>query len=160
MRLLILLLFLSFPRIGKAQSLEFIGLKDVAFGMSESAFANKVLKMDSTTSYNDTAFYLNTTRCHNYYRTNETLQLKGFTAGSIEYQFCDGKLQYVFISVSGKEETDKALNELQKTFTKLNCKEDKTGRNCQLMDSHAAHMRIIVRKNKAGDQMNFVLIPR
>ena len=77
-------------------------MKGVSFGMKLELLEGRQLLMDTSSSYTDTALYLKNTRCHMYYCPQENLQLTGFTAKRVEYEFCDNELGYVFIYVSGK----------------------------------------------------------
>lgn len=116
--------------------------------------------MDSTSSYTDTSLFIKNTRCLMYYRPNENLQLKGFTAKHIEYEFCDGELGYVFVYVSGKSEINKALAALKLKFRKLNCGKNVPLGSCTLMDTNNGQLRLIVRINQITNDMNLVLIPK
>ncbi|HET6991025.1 MAG TPA: hypothetical protein VFJ43_06860, partial [Bacteroidia bacterium] len=98
-------------------------------------------------------------RCLTYFRRTDTLQLPGFLASSIQYQFCDKELAYVFINVSGQKEIDKSLAELQKTFKKLGCK-GKPLNECTQIDANAKGIRIIINIDRKKELMNFVLIPK
>jgi hypothetical protein len=137
-----------------AQDLKFLGIEGVYFGMPETALTEKVIIMDTTSSYTDTAFYLRSTSCHIYRRTNEKLQLNGFTASSVEFEFCDGKLVYVFITVNGQAQTDAALRTLKQRFPKLQCKKDP----CNRYDSKSKKLRVIASNNSPKQELSFVLI--
>jgi hypothetical protein len=150
-------LFLSLE--SSAQSLDFLGISDVHFGMKVSEMTNKTLLIDSTSAYKDTATYLRNSRCHTYSRKAENLKLPGFTASRIEYQFCDGQLVYVFVYVKGKTEIERSLNELKKTFPKLGCKGKKL-LDCPQLDASSKGMRVIVNTNLAKEEMSFVLISK
>jgi hypothetical protein len=141
-----------------AQSLDFLGLNNIHFGMKSSEMKGKVVIMDSTSVYKDTAVYLRNTRCHLYQRPAEKLDLRGFTASRIEYQFCDEKLSYVFIYVNGNAEIDKAVAELKKTFKNLGCKGELSG--CDQMDASAKGIRCLVNIDRKTQRMNFVLITK
>lgn len=155
-----LAVFLSFFCLAAgAQRLDFLGMKDIAFGMKASDLPGKTVILDSTSAYHDTATYLRNTRCPMYFRSGENLALNGFTASRIEYEFCDNLLTYVFVYVSGKTEIDKALTELKKTFTKLGCK-GKSLSECTQMDASAKGIRIIINIDRQKQLMNFVLITR
>ena len=95
-----------------------------------------------------------------YYRPTENLQLRGFTAKHIEYEFCDGELGYVFVYVSGKTEINNALAALKLNFRKLNCGKNVPLGSCTLMDTNNGQLRLIVRINQVTNEMNFVLIPK
>jgi hypothetical protein len=142
-----------------AQSLDFLGLKDVHFGMKASEMKDKTVILDSTSSYHDTAVYLRNTRCPMYFRKQENLALAGFTASRIEYEFCDNLLTYVFVYVNGKTEIDNAVATLKKTFRKLGCKGKPAG-ECTQMDASASGMRIIVNIDQKNQRMSFVLIAK
>ena len=142
-----------------SQKLDFLGLKGIHFGMKSAELNNKVVILDSSSVYKDTAVYIRSNRCLTYFRKNETLQLSGFLASSIQYQFCDKELAYVFINVSGEKEIEKALAELKKTFKKLGCK-GKQLNECTQIDSYAKGMRIIINIDRKKQLMNFVLIPK
>jgi hypothetical protein len=160
MRLLFPLLLLAFLHTGlHAQSLEFLGLKGVRFGMKSVEMKDMVVILDSTSVYKDTNTYLRNTRCQMYFRPTQELQLTGFSASRIEYEFCDGQLGYVFVYVSGKEEIDHALNTLKSTFTKLGCK-GKSLYDCPQLDSSAKGMRLIVNIDRKKQEMSFVLIQK
>jgi hypothetical protein len=156
---LVLLLLLLVSSYAQSQSLDFLGLSGVSFGMKAADMKEKTLIMDSTSAYKDTAVYLRNTRCHTYFKKNENLSLTGFKASRIEYQFCDQALTYVFVYVKGKTEIENALAQLKKTFTKLGCKK-KTLYDCERMDASAKGMRIIVNIDRAKQEMSFVLISK
>ncbi len=153
-----LLLFLSAGNL-HSQKLDFLGLTGIHFGMKAAEMTNKVVILDSTSVYKDTALYLRNNRCLTYFRNNDTLQLRGFLASSIQYQFCNKELAYVFINVSGEKEIEKTLAELQKTFKKLGCK-GKPLKDCTQIDSYAKGIRIIINIDRKKQLMNFVLIPK
>jgi hypothetical protein len=155
----ILFLFLLSGFYLSAQKLDFLGLTSIHFDMQDSALHNKVVMMDSTSVYKDTALYIRNSRCLTYFCKNGTLNLTGFTATSVQYQFCDNKLAYVFVDVAGEKEIEKALRQLQLTFKKLGCK-GKSLTDCTQLDSSAKGMRIIVNIDKKKQTMNFVLIPK
>ncbi len=154
---LIIFLFLSGNLL--CQKLDFIGLTGISFGMKKAELPNKTVILDSTSSYKDTATYLRNTRCQNYFRKNENLQLAGFKASGIEYEFCDDELSYVFVHVQGNDEINKALTQLQLTFHKLGCK-GKDISKCTQMDSSAKGMRLIINIDRKKQVMDFVLIPK
>ena len=154
------ILVLLFCGVLQAQSLSFIGLPEVSFGMKLSALPNHQLIMDTSSAYNDTALYIANTRCIMYYQQNQNLHLKGFDASRIEYEFCDSALGYVFIYVSGKENLTHALDTLKAEFKHLGCGKNTPLTECTLMDAHNRKMRVIIRVNPAKNEMNFVLIPR
>lgn len=155
---ILLLLFLSAGLL-QAQSLEFLGLKGVHFGMKSAEMKDKVVILDSTSAYKDTLTYMRNTRCQIYFRPAQELQLKGFKATRIEYEFCDGALGYVFVYVSGKDEIDRALATLKGTFPKLGCKGKPIG-DCTQMDSATKRMRLIINIDKKKQEMSFVLIQK
>jgi hypothetical protein len=142
-----------------AQKLDFLGLNGIYFDMKDAEMEKKVVIMDSTSVYKDTALYIRNSRCLTYFRKTENFQLTGFTASSIQYQFCDKKLAYVFVDVVGEKEIEKALKQLQLTFKKLGCK-GKPLSECTQIDSSAKGMRIIINIDKKQQKMNFVLIPK
>lgn len=157
----VLLLFLLFAAISVgAQSLDFLGLPAVSFGMKLKNLPDNRLIMDTSSSYSDTALYLKTTRCQMYYQQNQNLQLKGFTASRIEYEFCDSTLGYVFVYVSGKDNISNALNSLKTTFPKMSCGRNVPLGTCSLIDTHNGKMRMIVHIDQVKNEMNFVIIPR
>lgn len=142
-----------------SQKLDFIGLKGIHFGMKSALLTDKIVILDSSSVYKDTALYIRNNRCLTYFRSTDTLQLIGFTAKSIQYQFCNNELAYVFIDVAGENEIEKSLAELKKTFKKLGCK-DKPISQCTQMDCYAKGMRIIINVDRKKQVMNFVLIPK
>jgi hypothetical protein len=155
-----LLLFLFIGFSASAQSLEFLGLPEISFGMKLKALNDAQLILDSSSSYNDTALYLRSTRCQMYYRKNENFTLKGFTASRIEYEFCDSTLGYVFIYASGKENISNALSSLQLSFTKMGCGKNIPLGSCALIDTHNKDLRLIMHIDHAKQEMNMVIIPR
>jgi hypothetical protein len=161
LRFSILLLFalLCSGRIS-AQDLDFLGIPNIHFGMKSEELKNKVVILDSTSSYNDTATYIRFTRCLVYVRPTENLQLNGFSAAQIEYEFCEGELVYVFVRVKGIENIEKAMVSLRKRFPKLNCGKKIPENTCLLYDTFAKNIRIIVRKFPDKQEMTFVLIPK
>ena len=142
-----------------AQKLDFLGLTSIHFSMKDSEIGKKVVIMDSTSIYKDTGLYIRNSRCLTYFRPGENLQLTGFTASSVQYQFCDHELAYVFVDISGEKEIEKALSQLQLTFKKLGCK-GKPLNECTQIDSSAKGMRIIINIDRKEEKMNFVLIPK
>jgi hypothetical protein len=155
----LLVLFLLAGSSLQAQKLDFLGLNGVYFDMKDAEMNKKVVIMDSTSVYKDTALYIRNSRCLTYFRKEENLQLTGFSASSVQYQFCDKKLAYVFVDVTGEKEIENALKQLQLTFKKLGCK-GKPLSECTQMDSSAKGMRIIINIDKKRQKMNFVLIPK
>ncbi|HTF03185.1 MAG TPA: hypothetical protein VK826_04135 [Bacteroidia bacterium] len=155
-----LLFFFLFGTVLNAQSLDFLGLTGISYGMHLDSLKDRQLIMDTTSSYTDTALYLKQTRCQMYYRPNENLQLKGFNARHVEYEFCDNELGYVFVYVSGKTEISNALAALKVNFPKMNCGKNVPLGTCSLIDTHNNRLRLIVRVNQVTNEMNFVLIPR
>jgi hypothetical protein len=155
----ILVLFLLAGFSLQAQKLDFLGQNGVYFDRKDAEMNKKVVIMDSTSVYKDTALYIRNSRCLTYFRKEENLQLTGFNASSVQYQFCDKKLAYVFVDVTGENEIEKALKQLQLTFKKLGCK-GKSLSECTQMDSSAKGMRIIINIDKKRQKMNFVLIPK
>ncbi len=155
--LTLLLLFTGF--FLNAQKLDFLGLKGIHFNMSPNEVDNKVVVMDSSSVYKDTSLYIRNNRCLTYFRKDDNLQLIGFTASSIQYEFCDKHLAYVFVNVIGKSEVEKALKQLQLTFKKLGCK-GKQLSDCTNIDSSAKGMRLIINMDEKHTKMNFVLIPK
>jgi hypothetical protein len=142
-----------------AQKLDFIGLKGIYFGMKKWEMTDKTIILDSTSAYKDTAIYLRNTRCQNYFRKTEDLQLTGFKASAIEYEFCDDELSYVFIHVKGETEINNAIATLKLTFKNLGCK-GKPINQCTQMDSSAKGMRLIVNVDHKKQIMDLVLIPK
>jgi hypothetical protein len=155
-----LLLFLFISCSASAQSLYFLGLPEINFGMKLKQLNDHQLIMDSSSSYSDTALYLRSTRCQMYYRKNENLALKGFTASRIEYEFCDSTLGYVFIYASGKENIANALSSLQQSFPKMGCGKNVPLGSCALIDTHNKDLRLIMQIDHATNEMNLVIIPR
>ena len=127
--------------------------------MSKSEMTDKTVILDSSSAYKDTATYLRNTRCQNYFRKTQDLQLTGFKASGVEYEFCDGELSYVFIHVSGETEIMNALKTLKLTFKNLGCK-GKAIEQCTQMDSSAKGMRLIVNVDHKKQIMDLVLIPK
>lgn len=156
----VVLLFLIFGQIACAQSLDFLGLPEISFGMKLNMLNNRQLLLDTSSAYTDTALYLSNTRCQMYYRKTENLQLKGFAASNIEYEFCDSALAYVFVYVSGKENISNALSALTLAFPKMNCGKNVPLGTCSLIDTHNRKLRMILRIDHVKNEMNFVLIPR
>jgi len=126
--------------------------------MKANELKNKVAILDSTSIYKDTAQYIQSTRCVSYKVSTEKLQLNNFLCNSIQYQFCDKKLEYIFINVSGEVEIKKALNELNKRFKKMGCK-GKPMVACTQIDTKSKGIRIIINIDPKSSSMNFVLIP-
>ncbi|HTL83151.1 MAG TPA: hypothetical protein VL651_15665 [Bacteroidia bacterium] len=143
-----------------AQDLSFIGLKGIKFGMSETEMKDKTIILDTTSAYKDTLTYIRNSRCLLYFRSQDQKQLSGFTASDIQYEFCDGELEYVFITVKGNDEIDNAIKELKKTFTKLGCRDQKDPTKCTQLDASAKGMRLIINIDRKTQTMNFVLIPK
>lgn len=158
-RFTVIILFLLVAGAIRSQSLDFLGLTGVRFGMKTAEMTGKTVILDSTSAYKDTATYLRNTRCQMFFRKNEKLALNGFTASRIEYEFCENSLTYVFVYVKGQAEIDKAINELKKTFPKLGCK-GKEAIDCTQMDSASKGIRIIVNIDRKKQEMNFVLIAK
>lgn len=141
-----------------AQKLDFLGMNNISFQMKANELKNKVAILDSTSIYKDTAQYIQSTRCVSYKVSTEKLQLNNFLCNSIQYQFCDKKLKYIFINVSGEIEIKKALNELNKRFKKMGCK-GKPMVACTQIDTKSKGIRIIINIDPKSSSMNFVLIP-
>jgi len=141
-----------------AQKLDFLGMNNISFQMKANELKNKVAILDSTSIYKDTAQYIQSTRCVSYKVSTEKLQLNNFLCNSIQYQFCDKKLEYIFINVSGEIEIKKALNELNKRFKKMGCK-GKPMVACTQIDTKSKGIRIIINIDPKSSSMNFVLIP-
>ena len=141
-----------------AQKLDFLGMNNISFQMKANELKNKVAILDSTSIYKDTAQYIQSTRCVSYKVNTEKLQLNNFLCNSIQYQFCDKKLEYIFINVSGEIEIKKALNELNKRFKKMGCK-GKPMVACTQIDTKSKGIRIIINIDPKSSSMNFVLIP-
>lgn len=161
MRYLITLCFLTVMYLsGAAQSLEFLGKPEIKFGMKPEVLKNRRLIIDSTSSYPDSAAFIKNTRCHLYYKSDENLNLAGFAATAIHYEFCSDELGYVFVYVSGKTEIANALAKLKQHFPKMNCGKKVPLGSCNLIDTHNRNLRMILRIDHTTNQMNFVLIPR
>ena len=141
-----------------AQKLDFLGMNNISFQMKANELKNKVAILASTSIYKDTAQYIQSTRCVSYKVSTEKLQLNNFLCNSIQYQFCDKKLEYIFINVSGEIEIKKALNELNKRFKKMGCK-GKPMVACTQIDTKSKGIRIIINIDPKSSSMNFVLIP-
>ena len=141
-----------------AQKLDFLGMNNISFQMKANELKNKVAILDSSSIYKDTAQYIQSTRCVSYKVSTEKLQLNNFLCNSIQYQFCDKKLEYIFINVSGEIEIKKALNELNKRFKKMGCK-GKPMVACTQIDTKSKGIRIIINIDPKSSSMNFVLIP-
>ena len=141
-----------------AQKLDFLGMNNISFQMKANELKNKVAILDSTSIYKDTAQYIQSTRCVSYKVSTEKLQLNNFLCNSIQYQFCDKKLEYIFINVSREVEIKKALNELNKRFKKMGCK-GKPMVACTQIDTKSKGIRIIINIDPKSSSMNFVLIP-
>ncbi|MCU0436146.1 MAG: hypothetical protein MUC87_22005 [Bacteroidia bacterium] len=150
-----LLFALCLSLASAAQDLNFLGIEGVRFGMPEAELKNKLLQIDTSSSYtSDTAFYLKVTTCHIYRRSNEKLQLNGFTASRIEFEFCDGKLAYVFVTVNGDVNSEAALRTLKQRFPKLACKSNP----CTSYDTRSKKLRLIANHNLQKKELSFVLI--
>ncbi|MCK6639211.1 MAG: hypothetical protein L6Q81_03930 [Bacteroidia bacterium] len=157
---LILLLLTGLFGSAASQSLEFLGLPGVTFGMKPEMLSNRRLIIDSTSSYTDSAAFIRNTRCHLYYKADENLKLNGFVASAIHYEFCSEELGYVFIYVNGKTEISNALAKLKQHFPKMNCGKNVPLGTCSLIDTHNRNIRMILRIDHSTNQMNFVLIPK
>lgn len=143
-----------------AQKLDFLGLNGIRFGMKIKELPAPQLMLDTSSSYTDTALYLNSTRCQMYYSKTQNLQLAGFTASKIEYEFCDSSLSYVFINVAGKAEIDKAVAALKIHFPRMSCGKNVPLGTCTLIDTSNRHVRMILKINQAMQEMSFVIIPK
>lgn len=141
------------------QVLDSLGISGIRFGMSEQELKSAVIILDTSSAYKDTAVYVRNTNCHNYFRTNETLQLKGFLAGHIEYRFCDGNLAFIFIDVKGTQHVSDALLRLGKLYPKL---QQQLSKNPTLtaFDVTRSNVRMIGSINASRDQLSFVLISK
>lgn len=157
---LILFILAGCVNTAAAQSLEFLGLPAVSFGMNAEKLQNRRLIIDSTSSYTDSSAFVKNTRCHLYYKADENLNLNGFKATAVHYEFCSDELGYVFVYVSGKTEISNALAKLKQHFPKMNCGKNVPLGMCSLIDTHNRNLRMILRIDQATNQMNFVLIPR
>lgn len=155
-----LIFILVFPASTLAQNLSFLGLNEIRFGMHENSMPGKVIVRDTTSSYSDSSVYLRTSSCHLYRRANEKLDLQGFKASGIEYEFCNEKLSYVFIRVTGSADIDKAIASLQTYFPKFNCGKKTPIGSCKLVDTHHKKLRTIVSIDRTKQEMNIVLIAR
>ncbi|MGL4598026.1 MAG: hypothetical protein ACRCYO_10875 [Bacteroidia bacterium] len=154
------ILFLALSFVAQAQYLSFFGIEGVRFGMKAAELKNKTVILDSTSSYNDTATYIRLTRCLVYYRKAENLQLNGFVAARVEYEFCEGELVYVFIRVVGQQNIEQAFIALRKRFPQLKCPKKVAADSCLLYDTSHKNLRIIARKFPEKQEMTFVLIPK
>lgn len=143
-----------------AQKLDFLGLNGVHFGMKIKELSAPQLMLDTSSSYTDTALYLKNTRCQMYYSKTQNLQLAGFVASKVEYEFCDSVLSYVFVNVIGQAEIDKALATLKIHFPKMGCGKNVPLNTCSLIDTRKGNIRMILRINQATKEMSFVLIPK
>jgi|GEM_PF-1003225 hypothetical protein len=160
LRFLLSILLCVFTLTGYSQQvLDSLGLSGIRFGMSEQELKNSVIILDTSSAYKDTAVYIRNTTCHNYFRTNETLQLKGFLAGHIEYRFCDGKLAFIFIDVKGAQHVSDALIRLSKLYPKLQLQLSKNPALASF-DVTRNNVRMIGTVNAARDQLSFVLISK
>ncbi|CAN5413984.1 hypothetical protein BH09BAC5_BH09BAC5_25840 [soil metagenome] len=157
--LVVFSIFLFVTPALQAQKLDFLGLKGYHFGMKDTEISDKVVVMDSTSIYKDTAVYIRNNRCLTYFRKHENFALNGFTATSLQYEFCDKELAYIFVTVNGEKEIEKSLNQLKVTFRKLGCK-GKSLSECTQIDSSAKGMRIIINIDRKNQRMSFVLIPK
>ncbi|HLG03121.1 MAG TPA: hypothetical protein VI731_05960 [Bacteroidia bacterium] len=142
---------------GYSQSLEFIGLKGIFFGMRTEDLTGRTIILDTTSTYKDTLSHIRRSRCHIFFLKNQDLQLAAFKASRIEYEFCDSVLSYVFIHVKGNAEMDKAVAALQTKFKKLRCKNNSGP--C-VMDAHSSGLRCIVKIDRVKQEMSFVLISK
>jgi hypothetical protein len=159
-RISLFIILFFFSAKANAQNLSFLGLSNIQFGMSESSLKDKILVPDSTSAYTDTAVYLKTTNCHVYYCPHEKLELSGFRAARIEYEFCGGKLAYVFIRVNSSSEIEKALSVFQREFKNLSCGKKTPLNTCTLLDAKHKKLRTIISMNQYSQEMNIVLIAR
>jgi len=160
LRLLLSVALCSFALSGYSQQLlDSLGISGVRFGMSEQELKNAVIILDTSSAYKDTSVYIRNTTCHNYFRTNETLQLKGFPASHIEYRFCDGNLAFIFIDVKGTQHVSSALIRLGKLNPKL---QQLLSKNPVLtaFDVTRNNVRMIGTVNASRDQLSFVLISK
>lgn len=160
MRFAAVLLLSLFSAFSSAQSLEFLGLSGIRLGMQLKELPDSQLMLDTSSAYKDTALYIKMTRCHMYYSKSQNLQMKGFSATRVEYEFCDSLLGYVFVYINGKQNIDSALAVLKKSFPKMGCGKKVPLGSCGLIDTRNGEMRLIVRINHATNEMNLVLIPR
>ncbi len=156
--LIVVLLALSCSAF--AQKLDFVGLNGIKFGMKIKELIQPQYIFDTSSSYTDTAFQIKSTRCQMYYSKAQNLQLDGFTASKVEYEFCDSSLSYVFVYVSGKEEIEKALTALKVDFPRMSCGKKVPLGSCTLIDTGHHGVRMIMKIDQATHEMNFVLIPR
>lgn len=160
MRFLPLLLLCTFAGYGYSQQIvDSLGISGIRFGMSEQELKHAVIILDTSSAYKDTAVYVRNTSCHNYFRSNEILQLKGFTAEHIEYRFCEGKLAFIFIDVNGTQHVRDALLRLGKLYPKL---QQQLSKNPTLtaFDVTKNNVRMIGTVNAARDELSFVLISK
>jgi len=154
-RTLLCLLLLSSGALS-AQKLVFLGLPEIEFGMHVDSLKDRVVVMDTTTSYKDTAAFIRSTRCVIWFKPGQQLQLNGFIASRIEYEFCDKRLHYVFVRIRGKEEIAKAVATLKTEFTKADC----WPIECQALDTSSKKFRLIASLEKGGEELSLVVIPK
>jgi uncharacterized protein (DUF2164 family) len=157
---LIVLLLTGFLHQSKAQSLDFLGLPEISFGMKPQLLQNRRLIIDSSSSYADSATYIRNTRCQLYYKSDQNLNLTGFKAAAVHYEFCSDELGYVFVYVEGKAEIDSALAKLKQHFPRMKCGKNVPLGSCNLIDTHNSNLRMILRIDHTTNTMNFVLIPK
>jgi hypothetical protein len=160
-RLFCAITFVLFAAVAaQAQNLAFIGLKDIKFGMTVENLGPKKLMIDTSTSYKDSATFVRNTRCITWQKSGQDFALTGFTASKVEYEFCDGRLFYVFITVSGAAEVSKALATLQINFPKAGCGKNVPIGNCKSFDTTNGKMRMIATLENNGQELSLVLIPK
>jgi hypothetical protein len=160
MRFALIVAFLFSCVSAPAQKLDFLGMPDVRFGMKINELSSPQLILDTSSSYSDTAMYLRNTRCQMYYSKTQKLQLDGFSASQVEYEFCDSSLSYVFIYVSGKTEIANALAALKVDFPRMSCGKNVPLGTCTLIDTSNRQVRMILRIDQVTNEMNLVLIPK
>lgn len=156
LRLFFFLLLLACGQQLRAQDLSFLGLDGIKFGMHVDSLKQKVVVIDSTTSYKDTAAFIRNTHCVIWFKKDQQLQLKGFVASRVEYEFCDKHLNYVFIKAKGHDNIGKALLLLQNNFPNASFG---TGGNAKA-DCSNRHMRMIATITENGEALSLVLIPK
>ncbi len=160
-RFLCALAFVLFAAVAvQAQDLTFIGLQGIKFGMTVENLGPKKLMIDTSTSYKDSATFVRNTRCITWQKSQQELALTGFTASKVEYEFCDGHLFYVFITVSGADNVSKALATLQTHFPKAGCGKNIPIGNCKSFDTTNGKMRMIATLQNNGQELSLVLIPK
>lgn len=137
-----------------------MGLQGITFGMTTENLGAKKLQIDTSTSYKDSATFVRNTRCITWQKSGQQLALNGFNASKVEYECCDGRLFYVFITVSGADNVSKALASLQTWFPKAGCGKKIPIGNCKSFDTTNGKMRMIANVQNNGQELSLVLIPK